>query len=174
MSYLGRNALPQCLRLINDVTDDLADLESSVEGLEKQWERLRDDPGRVSPIPEAQTKYLKRLHRWYTIEMPRDKATLQKRVNEYWAEGLGLEWLHLSVQLLPSLDECGLQILKPQIGACNLLWAKLPPRCFAACEKWDELVQLEVPGNVHLYFASIPLERLQGPQDVDRYSRLGR
>lgn len=108
----------------------LESLAAALTILENQWISLRDDPRRVSLEPGSRVDYLKRLDRWYTTAMPRDKAALLSLINDYGeAEGFG--------------------------G----VWAVLVARCEDACEKSEQLEQLEVAGNSHVYFAGGPRVR---------------
>lgn len=102
----------------------LTSLITSLLALENQWISLRDDPRRVCLDPESQVDYLRRLHRWYTTDLPRDKAALLTRINYF-----------------------------RQTEGGRVDWESLVRRCQEACEKWEEMEQLEVLGNVHVYFA---------------------
>lgn len=105
-------------------------LAAALTVLEDQWISLRDDPRRVSLDPRSRVDYLDRLDRWYTTAMPRDKAALLSLIDDYGeVEGFG--------------------------G----VWSVLVMRCENACEKWEQLQQLEVTGNLHVYFAGGPRVR---------------
>lgn len=146
---LGRSTIAT-----NHVQADLRLLETAVTVLENQWHRFRDDPTRLSPYPEEWEDYLRRLFQWYTVELPRDKQALLKRITEYWDTDVGKEWKRLCSKL-ETKTERNLRIVEklwPQIDHCNALWDSLHIRCRVACEEWSDLRQLEVPWNSNVRF----------------------
>lgn len=111
----------------------LASLISAISELEMQWIYLRADPGRVSLSPQSQADYLRTLHHWYTIDMPRDKAALLTRINDL-----------------------------TDIEGAGGVRASLTQKCWDACEQLEQLEQLEVVGNVHVYFVGGPRTHVVG------------
>lgn len=153
----------QCTDAIDLVFFDLISLERTVVTIEKQWEFLRDDPRRRSPFKLHQDAYIKLLHEWYAIDLPRDRAALVECIRGFWEHGSGLAWEKLAAELAPKLVGATLRQLKPGIDRCNTLWEGLEARCLAAGEAWDQLVQLELKGGRYVYFTGErlgPLRRL--------------
>lgn len=144
--------MPSICPLFTEVRDQvLAELDAltaSVVALEGQWQHLRDDPRRTSCDMQLEVPYLAQLEKWYTVDMPGTKAALRARIVNFWKSGCGEAWQNLQL----GLDGAALQQLAPEIKKCNRKYASLLPRCEAACELWDQLVQLEVEGNNHVYF----------------------
>lgn len=144
--------MAQRAQIMKLIVSELGKLETSVTALESQWETLRDDPGRVSHDQAQRAVYLAKLHQWYTIDMPRTKAALVQRINQFW-EGEGANsWRTLSKRLLPRLRQEVLGELMSEKNVYEVRCASWLPRCHAACQVWDDLVQLEVEGNHHVYF----------------------
>lgn len=133
----------------DQVLRELNILSAGITALEQQWKQLRDDPRRTSRDIPVEAQYLAALHKWYTVQMPATKAALRVRIDSFWDIGPGEAWR----TMLAGLDEPARIALVSEIRECDARHAGLRARCEAACEVWDQLVQLEVEGNNHVYFA---------------------
>lgn len=148
------------------VLSELAVIKMSVVALECQWERLRDDPNRLSKDHDIQAVYITRLNKWYTIDLPRDRAVITARLTAFWDQGSGAAWRKVATEMLPALVGETMRGLRPQIDQCNEEWASLDARCNAAGEVWDELVQLELENCEHVYFSGERRGRLRRGPDA--------
>lgn len=159
----------RCTTSMRTVLSDLAILRMSLVALETQWERFRDHPDRTSPHYPTQVIYIAALDRWYSVDLPRDRAALLERIHSFWEHGSGDVWQKLATELLHKLVGTTLLKLRPLINQCNEEWKKLEERCYAACEVWEDLVKLELTESNHVYFVGERLGRLRRlPDTVDK------
>lgn len=151
----------KCVDVTNRVQAELDVLDADTTALERQWEKFRDDPARLSQTDEVWQAYLARLHEWYTVSLPREKAELLVRIDGYWQTEGGAEWMKMCHQLaVPGIQRA---MIMSQLGSwidnCNELWMAIGLRCRLAGQDYQNLRQLEGLGR-RKYFV------LPGPREL--------
>lgn len=124
-------------RTTDRVEEELAGLESSVLILEQELQYYRQGSTLASPNPAAWKVYQLQQHQWYTVDMPRNKAALQLRIDGYWATETGVKWTLTCAPLgsgtKQEYPELSL-LLEPRITAVNEKWADVKRRCDGVCK----------------------------------------
>lgn len=125
------------------VEEELAGLERNVLTLEQQLKYYREGSTSASPNPLAWKAYQLQQHQWHTVDLPRDKAALQLRIDGYWATDTGVKWKLMCAPLAgetkQEFPELALLLLRPRINAVNEKWADVKRRCDGVCEVLQQM-----------------------------------